>query len=74
MPEKLEDGNLEVFTFRRTKDQNTVIGIINMTGKAQTIKLNQTDKPGSYTDAFTGSSLATGEIKLTPWQYFIFTN
>lgn len=74
MPEKLEDGNLEVFTFRRTKDQNTVIGIINMTGKAQTIKLNQTDIPGSYTDAFTGSSQAIGEIKLTPWQYLILTN
>ena len=74
MPEKLEDGNPEVFTFRRTKEQNTVIGIINMTGKAQTIKLNQSDIPGSYTDAFTGSSLATGEIRLTPWQYLLFTN
>lgn len=74
MPEKLEDGNKEVFSFKRTKDQNTVIGIINMSGKAQTIKLNQRDLSSTYTDAFTGNSQPMGEIKLTAWQYLILTN
>jgi hypothetical protein len=47
-----------------------VVGIINMTGKAQTIKLNE-DPAGSYTDAFSGSTQSLGEMKLAPWQYLV---
>jgi len=70
MPQKLEDENKEVFSFRRTKDKNTVVGIINMTGKAQTIKLNE-DPEAGYTDAFSGTTHSLGEMKLAPWQYLV---
>ena len=70
MPEKLEDGNKDVFSFKRTKDQNTVIGIINFSEKEQTITINL---PGTYTDAFTGKNQPMGEIKLGAWQYLILT-
>jgi glycosidase len=71
--EKLEDGNKSVFSFRRIKDDNTVVGVINMTAKEQTIKLNASNGAGTYTDAFTGKDQTVGEIKLSPWQYLILT-
>ncbi|MDH4089744.1 MAG: alpha-amylase family glycosyl hydrolase [Cyclobacteriaceae bacterium] len=73
MPEKLEDGNKDVFSFRRTKDQNTVIGIINMSGENQTVRLSQKELSGQYIEAFTGQSQSLGEIKMSPWAYMIFT-
>lgn len=67
-PEKLEDGNSDVFSIRRKKDGNTVIAIINMSAKEQTVRINLADKQ-IYTDAFTGASLQLGEMKFEPWQF-----
>lgn len=73
MPEKLDDGNKDVCSFRRTKDQNTIVGVINMSGKEQTIRLDKNDLSSQYTDVFTGQPGASGEIKLAPWAYLVFT-
>jgi glycosidase len=74
MPQKIEDGNKDVFSFKRTKDGNTVIGIINFSPKNQSIKLSAADVSGSYTDALNGGNLSSNEMQLKPWQYFIYTN
>jgi glycosidase len=72
MPEKIEDGNKDVFSFRRTKENNVVIGLINMSGKSQTIKLTNKDFPGTLNDVFTNRKISAGEIELQPWEYLAF--
>lgn len=69
MPEKLEDGNENVFSTRRTKDGNTVIAIINMSGAEQKVNL---DLPGSYKEFFTNQDMTLAEVSLAPWQYLVF--
>lgn len=72
MPEKLEDQNPEVFSFRRSKDGNTVIGIVNLSDKAQKVSLNDHLQKESYTDTFSSKSYNVKELSLEPWQYLIF--
>lgn len=72
MPVKIDDGNRNVFSFNRTKDQNTVIGVINMSASAQTITLTGKEDAGNFSDVFTGKKYPMGEVKLDPWQYLIF--
>jgi hypothetical protein len=74
MPQKLEDGNKDVFSFKRTKDGNTVVGVINFSPKSQSVKLDASDVSGSYTDALNGGTLSGSEMQLGPWQYFIYSN
>lgn len=73
MPEKLEDGNQHVFSFTRSDQGNTVIGIINMTRDQQEIDISNNEIVGQKTDVFTGQSHNPGKMVLQPWQYLIFT-
>ncbi|MFM8346722.1 MAG: alpha-glucosidase C-terminal domain-containing protein, partial [Bacteroidota bacterium] len=64
-----------VFAFRRTKDANTVIGVMNFTGKAQPMTLTDKTAEGTYKDYFTGESFtlsASTPLELKPWQYLVF--
>jgi len=74
MPEKLDDGNKDVFSFKRTKDGNTVVGIINLSANSQTAKIPPSAMAGQFVDAFSGGPPPAGEIKLAPWEYLIYTN
>jgi glycosidase len=74
MPIKLEDGNKDVFSIKRTQRDNVVIAIINMSAKEQNVKYNAAAEAGRYTDAFTGNDFQIGEMKLSPWQYIVVTN
>ncbi|EMR02322.1 alpha-amylase family glycosyl hydrolase [Cesiribacter andamanensis] len=72
MPEKLEDGNPEVFSFRRSKGGNTVIGIFNLSANAQRIQISEAGLAGSLTDTFSGSAYQLDQLELAPWQYLLF--
>ncbi|MBA4054040.1 MAG: alpha-amylase, partial [Marivirga sp.] len=72
MPEKIEDDNKNVFSFKRIKDQNTVIGLINMSASPQVIMLTDKEISGNFNDVFTGRTYTMGQLKLEPWQYLIF--
>jgi hypothetical protein len=64
-----------VLVFSRVKDENKVIVVINMTAKAQQVKLNSTSVSGSYKDLFTGKKVSvTNELnlKLEPWGYKVY--
>jgi len=74
MPEKLDDGNKDVFSFKRTKDGNTVVGIINLSANSQTAKIPPPAMTGKFVNAFSGGPPPSGEIKLAPWEYLIYTN
>ncbi|MFZ9982126.1 MAG: alpha-amylase family glycosyl hydrolase [Cyclobacteriaceae bacterium] len=65
----------EIFAFSRTKDENTVIGILNFTGKEQEFKLTDANSSGTYKDYFTGKEYTIGtseSLKMSPWQYLVF--
>ncbi|MCB0375831.1 MAG: alpha-glucosidase C-terminal domain-containing protein, partial [Sinomicrobium sp.] len=64
-----------VYAFKRVKDGNTVIGVINFSAEAQTMTLTDAAAAGTYNDYFSGASytLAAGQpLALEPWQYLIF--
>lgn len=64
-----------VLVFSRTKDENKVVVIINMTAKAQQVKVNSTSVSGNYKDLFTGKKVSvTNELnlKLEPWGYKVY--
>jgi len=72
VPAKLEDGNKDVFSFVRSKDQDVVVGIINMSGKPQSVTISDKRLEG-LKDVLTGTALSVGKINLEPWQYFVLS-
>ncbi|MGK7388862.1 MAG: alpha-amylase family glycosyl hydrolase [Candidatus Cyclobacteriaceae bacterium M2_1C_046] len=75
MPEQLLDNNKEVFSFIRENENNAVIGILNLSGKSQSVKFSDAGIAGTYNDYFTNQSYSIGsnDLELQPWQYLIFT-
>lgn len=71
IPEKIDDGNKFVFTFRRKRDDSDLVGIINMTAQKQDVVIPPL--PANLKDVFTGKDLPAGKVTLDPWQYYIFT-
>ncbi|MEJ1239463.1 alpha-amylase family glycosyl hydrolase [Chryseolinea sp. T2] len=71
LPEKLEDGNVHVFSFRRRRDGHELIGFINMTAKPQEVVVPAFVQ--AMKDVFTGKSLSSGKTTLRPWEYYILT-
>lgn len=65
----------EIYAFKRTKDENSVIGILNFTGKEQEFKLTDASAEGTYTDYFTGKQYnisTSAPLKMSAWQYLVF--
>ena len=74
MPERInKDAN--IYAFKRVKDDNQVIGIINFSGEAQELHLTNSSVYGTHQDYFTGSEFGLNEapLLLEPWQYLVFT-
>lgn len=70
VPQKIEDGNENVFSSVRSKDGNKVIAIINMSGQEQQVQLG--NQKGKFTEAFSNQPVEITSIqKLGPWQYYI---
>lgn len=63
-----------VYAFKREKNGNEVIGIMNFSDKNQTLNLTDDAVYGSYTDYFTGQEYALNgqPLELKPWQYLVF--
>lgn len=67
----------KVYAFKRSKDNNTVICIVNISDQPQDFNLSDKSIEGTYVDYFVGQkyTLQVGEkLTLQPWQYLIFTN
>lgn len=73
MPQKLIDGNVNVFATKRVKGNNTVIAIINMSNSEQSVSIQALEMEGNYAEAFTGETFQIGDMKLAPWQYLVLT-
>lgn len=74
MTERISN-DVDVYGFKRVKDSNRVIGIMNFSGKLQNFVLTDTTAAGSFKDYFTGKSYELAMDKplmMEPWQYLVF--
>lgn len=65
----------DVYAFKRTKEDNTVIGIMNFSDQIREMNLTDAGVAGTYSDEFSGESftLSPGQpLELQPWEYLIF--
>jgi glycosidase len=64
-----------IYAFKRIKENNKVIGVMNFSGKAQQLNITDKSVAGNYTDYFTNKQYelaADKSLLLEPWQYLIF--
>ncbi|PHN06852.1 alpha-amylase [Flavilitoribacter nigricans DSM 23189 = NBRC 102662] len=74
MPVRIND-NANVYAFKREKNGNTVIGILNFSATSQSADLTDSSINGTYTDYFTGEEYtleSDGSLELGPWEYLLF--
>jgi len=72
--QRINQGS-KVYAFKREKENNTVLGVMNFSGESQQLQLTDASVNGTYSDYFTGQSydLSTeNPVTLPPWQYLIF--
>ncbi len=70
-PEFINTGNSNVIAYKRTKDTNEVVVIINLSGEDQPVSLE--GNTISFTDYFTGKSFDSSISSLAPFQYYVGT-
>ncbi|PIB34797.1 alpha-amylase [Reichenbachiella sp. 5M10] len=73
-PFRINEGEA-IYAFKRTKDDNQVIGIINMTDQPAALQLTDSSVYGDYIDYFTQDNYQLSDkqtLTLSPWQYLIF--
>lgn len=64
-----------IFAFSRSKDNNEVIGIFNLSDKSQVFTIADQGIAGEYTDPLSGAGVtlnAKATITLRPWEYRTF--
>ncbi|MEQ9426533.1 MAG: alpha-amylase family glycosyl hydrolase [Cyclobacteriaceae bacterium] len=74
MPEWIGD-NENVIAFKRSQNDNTVIGLINLTRDEQQVTIDDASINGTQKDYFTGESVEINSqtaLDLEPWQFLIF--
>ncbi|HNP17815.1 MAG TPA: alpha-amylase family glycosyl hydrolase [Fulvivirga sp.] len=70
----INDGNNEVTTYTRTKDENEVLVIINLSDKVQEVSYSDAALVGDYTDYLSGELFSINpneKLTLQPYQYHI---
>jgi glycosidase len=75
IPVRINNDDPNVYAFKRTRENNIVIGVMNFSSKSQQVKLMDENSAGKYTDYFTGEifELSTSQsLALAPWQYLVF--
>jgi len=65
----------QVYAFLRQKMDDKVVFVLNLSNKAQKVKVNDANLAGEYTDLFSGKKVkysAKETIQLKPWEYLVF--
>ncbi len=66
-----------VYSFVRTKDNNKVFAVFNLSNKAVDVTLSNIEIKGNYKDVLSGINVSFSErenFNLKPWEYKIFVN
>jgi len=69
------DKEPNVFAFIRKKDKSKVMFILNLSGKAQKVKIKNPGLSGEATELFSGEKISLKSdlsLNLRPWQYFVY--
>jgi glycosidase len=64
-----------VYAFIRRTDTDQMFVLLNFSGQTQTAKLNGTEYPGNYEEAFTGTAQTfkkDEKVTLNPWEYRVY--
>ncbi len=73
--ERINNQDPNVYAFKRTKGNNTVIVALNFSADQQELHLTDQLVAGNYEDYFTGNEYEFSTSKplaLAPWQYLVF--
>jgi 1,4-alpha-glucan branching enzyme len=68
--------NKHIFAFRREKDGNNVVVILNLTGKTKSFAIRSDIANGNYEEIFCGDKMEfrnNKKIVLSAWQYLVLT-
>ena len=71
----LFDGNEDTLCFVRSKGDNTIIVIVNLSNKSQSLEVDLSNYAGSYVDYFGGGNVKISGVEsfgLGPWGYRVF--
>ncbi len=71
-----EGQNDKVFAFKREKNENTVVVVLNLSNSEQDFTIKSEQVSGEFKDVFSGEVINITEnleLKLEPWQYLILT-
>ncbi len=74
MPERI-NADSAIYAFKRIKENNKVIGIMNFSGQLQQLNITDKTAAGNYSDYFTNKQYelsADKPLTLEPWQYLVF--
>lgn len=73
-PVSIEE-NENVIGFIREVNENSVIGIFNLSSENQTVEITKERVYGNYIDYFSGKEYDINDesLKLKPWEYLVFT-
>ena len=66
--------NDKIFAVKREKDDNVIIGLLNLSGEKQQLSLDNDMLAGEYSDVFTGDKYFPGlgfTFDLNPWAYLL---
>ena len=69
-----EGQNDNVFAFKREKDGNQVVVILNMSKEPQQFTIDGVQESGDFTNTFTGESINIKEdltLEMKPWEYLV---
>ncbi|WP_421764952.1 alpha-amylase family glycosyl hydrolase [Ekhidna sp.] len=70
-PNFMDTGNPMVIAYERTKDNNQVTVVINLSGDNQSISLPESML---FTDVFSEGDVSSSITEMQPYQYFVGTN
>lgn len=75
-PVRLPTDNQNVFAFKREKNGESVIVVINLSNQNQSVKVNTTNLSGEYANIFGNSTVTVSEdmeTTLNPWGYVVLS-
>jgi len=72
----LENGNKNILSFVREKENNKIIAVFNLSSQQESLKIDLQKYAGEYEDVFGKNKINISknlELKLEPWQYKIYS-
>jgi glycosidase len=74
--ERIATSDSSIYSFSRSKDEDQVVVILNLSAIEKNVSLQNEKIEGNYTSLFTQANVAVGNgstIKLEPWGYLVLT-